>query len=468
GDHHSDHVAGDRKRDRPHRRHTRLRRRARLRPERRPGAGGGAGHAAHEGDHARAPVRPAVRPRPDPRSRRACGRGRRARGRERVPRAQDRRPLRGHVLLAVRDEVDRRRRGRDRDHERRRAGRVDPRADDHAPWPRLALRHRRARLQGEPLRRARLDRPVPAGQGRAPQGAEDAAGRALRRRRRRAGRDRAGRPRPARHTRAPPVSGPCRPGGRRDPRRLPYGAGGGEHRHQCPLPVGPRADRLPRAVPGPAAAPGRRAGRRRAPLAAAVARALRGGHRGRDRGAPPRARLVHSGMKRRSVRIGATLVVTGLCTAYIVWKIDIGKTIDVLRNAQLEYFFGAIAIMIVTVWPMAWRWQKLLAGRGIHDRLRWLVRAYFTAYTAGQVLPTSVGGDAMRIFETSRRHPGHGGPSAGALLLERALGGAATLTLAAVGFVLAIGHYDVGAYLWVELGFVLATFVLAVMLFSRR
>ena len=43
-------------------------------------------------------------------------RGRRARGRERVPRTQDRRALRGDVLLPVRDEVDRRRRGRDRDH----------------------------------------------------------------------------------------------------------------------------------------------------------------------------------------------------------------------------------------------------------------------------------------------------------------------------------------------------------------
>jgi glycosyltransferase 2 family protein len=173
-------------------------------------------------------------------------------------------------------------------------------------------------------------------------------------------------------------------------------------------------------------------------------------------------------VKRRSVRVGATLVVTGLCTAYIVWKIDVGKTIDVLRDAQLEYFFAAIAIMVVTVWPMAWRWQRLLAGRGIHDRLLWLLRAYFTAYTAGQVLPTSVGGDAMRIFETSRRHPGYGGPVAGSVLLERALGGAATLALAAVGFVLAIGHYDVGAYLWVELGFVVATFVLAVVLFSKR
>ena len=74
----------------------------------------------------------------------------------------------------------------------------------------------------------------------------------------------------------------------------------------------------------------------------------------------------------------------------------------------------------------------------------------------------------MRIFETTRRHPGRGGPVAGSVLLERALGGAATLALAAIGFVLAIGRYDVGAYLWVELAFVVATAALGVVLFSRR
>ena len=43
----------------------------------------------------------------------------------------------------------------------------DRRPSRHAARPRLALRHRRARLQGESLRRARGDRPLPAGQARA-------------------------------------------------------------------------------------------------------------------------------------------------------------------------------------------------------------------------------------------------------------------------------------------------------------
>ena len=172
--------------------------------------------------------------------------------------------------------------------------------------------------------------------------------------------------------------------------------------------------------------------------------------------------------QKRLLRLVATLVVTGLCTAYVVWKIDISRTAHLLAHASVGYFLAAVAIMVISVWPMAWRWQKLLEARGIRERLSWLVRAYFVAYTAGQILPTAVGGDAVRIYETAKRHTGRGGDVAGSVLLERALGGAATLSLAAVGFVLAVGKYDVGAYLWIELAFVIGTVVLAVALFARR
>ena len=171
---------------------------------------------------------------------------------------------------------------------------------------------------------------------------------------------------------------------------------------------------------------------------------------------------------RRPLRLVLTLAITGLALTYLVWKIDVSRTWHILSHASPAWFLLAVAIMAVTVWPMAWRWQRLLAAQRISDRLPWLVRAYFTAYTAGQILPTSIGGDAMRIYETSRRHPGNTGSAAGTVLLERALGGAATVALAAAGFVLALGRYDVGAYLWVEGVFVVATIVLAVLLFSRR
>jgi glycosyltransferase 2 family protein len=170
----------------------------------------------------------------------------------------------------------------------------------------------------------------------------------------------------------------------------------------------------------------------------------------------------------RRLRVVLTLLVTGLCLAYLIWKIDLGRTLRVIADADPWYLLLALALMVVTIIPMAWRWQLLLRAKGVDDELPWLTRAYFVSYAAGQILPTSVGGDAVRIYETARRHPGHGDTGAATVLLERAIGGAATLVLAAVGFLLAVGHYDVGAYLWIEAFFVVATIVFGFLLFSRR
>jgi hypothetical protein len=171
---------------------------------------------------------------------------------------------------------------------------------------------------------------------------------------------------------------------------------------------------------------------------------------------------------KRPLRVALTLLVTGLCLAYLVWKIDLGKTLRVIADANPWYVLLALFLMVVTILPMAWRWQLLLRAKGVDDNIPWLTRAYFVSYAAGQILPTSVGGDAVRIYETARRHPGYGDTGAATVLLERAIGGAATLLLAAVGFLLAVGHYDVGAYLWIEAFFVVATIVLGFLLFSRR
>jgi uncharacterized protein (TIRG00374 family) len=167
-------------------------------------------------------------------------------------------------------------------------------------------------------------------------------------------------------------------------------------------------------------------------------------------------------------RAAATLVVTALCTAYILWKIDLGETGHVLAHARVGWWLASLGIMVASVWPMAWRWQRLLEARGVQESIGRLVRTYFVGYAAGQVLPTSLGGDASRIYETVRRHPGQTGAAAGTVLLERALGGVATLVLAAIGFALAVGRYDVGGYLWVELAFVVGAAVLGVLLFSTR
>jgi glycosyltransferase 2 family protein len=170
---------------------------------------------------------------------------------------------------------------------------------------------------------------------------------------------------------------------------------------------------------------------------------------------------------RRPLRIVLTVALTGLALGYLVWKVDLGDVVDTLLDANPWWFALSVGIMIGTALPMALRWQWLMRAQGMDDTFAWLTRAYFVSYTASQVLPTSIGGDAMRVYETARRHPGRTGDVTAIILLERGLGGAGTVLLGAIGFLLALGTYDIGAYLWLEGAFVLGTLVLIFLFFAR-
>ena len=168
-----------------------------------------------------------------------------------------------------------------------------------------------------------------------------------------------------------------------------------------------RLTRLPRALSRPAAAAGRRARRRRGALAAALAGAL-GARTSRTRStrsaactraftrdeAPPDPR-------RRDARRHRPL--------HRLHPLEDRPRQDgrhpprrrprLLLRARSRSWSSPSGR-----WPGAG--SSCSPAAGSTTASRWLTRAYFTAYTAGQVLPTSIGGDAMRIFETTRRHPG--------------------------------------------------------------
>ena len=169
----------------------------------------------------------------------------------------------------------------------------------------------------------------------------------------------------------------------------------------------------------------------------------------------------------RTVRVVGTVLLTAAALAYLAWKIELSTTLDVLAETNLAWFALSVAIMVLTVPLLAARWEHLLRAHGIEERLSWLTRTYLVAYAAGQFLPTSLGGDAVRIVETARRHAGRVAAVTGTVVLERGLGGAATVLLGAIAFVLAIGRYDVSSYLWIEGVFVFGTIVVAFLFFAR-
>jgi glycosyltransferase 2 family protein len=171
----------------------------------------------------------------------------------------------------------------------------------------------------------------------------------------------------------------------------------------------------------------------------------------------------------RPVKLTIQILVSGGVIAFLLWSIDLEQTAEIIRNSRWGYVLAAFVIFVGTTWLMTWRWSALLEARGVHEPFSWLLRLYFVSYAAGQVLPTAVGGDAVRIIEHSRRRPDAKATAAAAVFMERTLGSAGTLALVAVGLAVAVGRYDGVRFLVIlEVVLVAAMIVLGLLLFSRR
>jgi uncharacterized protein (TIRG00374 family) len=171
----------------------------------------------------------------------------------------------------------------------------------------------------------------------------------------------------------------------------------------------------------------------------------------------------------RRLRIALQGLISAAILGILLWQIDLPETADLLASTNLGFALAALAIFIGTTWVMAWRWQLLLASKGMHEPLGWLTRLYFISYAAGQVLPTAVGGDAVRIVEHARRRPDAKAEAAAAVLMERVIGAVATLLVAAVGIALVAGRYrDARLVAVVEGALVGVTVIFLALVFSRR
>jgi len=171
----------------------------------------------------------------------------------------------------------------------------------------------------------------------------------------------------------------------------------------------------------------------------------------------------------RPARLVVQLAVSGGILAFLLVRLDPAKVADQIRDSKPGYVVAALAILLASTGAMAWRWQLLLASKGIHEPLGWLTKLYFVGYAASHVLPTSVGGDAVRILDHARRRPDAKAEAAAAVLMERVLGVAGTVLLLLLGLALAFGDERAQVIGPVEAALIAAAaMVVVLLLFSPR
>jgi uncharacterized protein (TIRG00374 family) len=117
---------------------------------------------------------------------------------------------------------------------------------------------------------------------------------------------------------------------------------------------------------------------------------------------------------------------------------------------------------------MTERWRVLLVARGRHEPgFGWLLETTLVALLLGQVLPTAVGGDAVKAIDLSRR-TGARAEAISSVLVDRILGLGALVLLAAAGAAAGGAGFGGDTVLLIEIGVGLACALSLAVLFSVR
>ncbi|UCC12499.1 MAG: flippase-like domain-containing protein [candidate division WOR-3 bacterium] len=92
------------------------------------------------------------------------------------------------------------------------------------------------------------------------------------------------------------------------------------------------------------------------------------------------------------VIIGLGLIV------FLLWRLDLQKILAAMGGMKLHFLvYGTIAYLFFII-VSAWRWQVLLDYKKFDIRFPRTVVIYFIATFFNNLLPTTIGGDVMRVY----------------------------------------------------------------------
>ncbi|MBX0327852.1 flippase-like domain-containing protein [Oscillochloris sp. ZM17-4] len=114
------------------------------------------------------------------------------------------------------------------------------------------------------------------------------------------------------------------------------------------------------------------------------------------------------------------LVSGGLLT-YLIWKANPASIWATWQQADLRLLALAALIQVLCIAISALKWGVLLRAHNQQQPYSWLLGIYFVGQFANNFLPTSVGGDAIRIVQLGRRIGSYAQSSA-SVFMERLTG----------------------------------------------
>jgi hypothetical protein len=139
---------------------------------------------------------------------------------------------------------------------------------------------------------------------------------------------------------------------------------------------------------------------------------------------------------KRTALVGAKVAVSAALLAYLLSTTDLRAIDERVRAADLVDLLGAVLCFVLMLALATWRWQLLLGALGAPAPIRRLTASYLVATFFNNFLPSNIGGDFVRVRDSSRL-TGSVATSLAVVGIDRVLGFGALYLLAAIAFVLA-------------------------------
>lgn len=126
-------------------------------------------------------------------------------------------------------------------------------------------------------------------------------------------------------------------------------------------------------------------------------------------------------MNRRRLFDLLKILVSLVLIVLILRSVDIGALWQVIRSASPWYLLAALVVVMAGVVLRAYRWQILLHDQGVNTSLRELVALWFVSFLFTNLLPSGIGGDAIKMYELSRS-TGRSAEAVSSVLVDRFMG----------------------------------------------
>ena len=96
------------------------------------------------------------------------------------------------------------------------------------------------------------------------------------------------------------------------------------------------------------------------------------------------------------------LLVSLLLLLFLLRFVNLKELTLLARNLYWPYLIVYFVLIFIDRLIMAYKWKILLDAKGVASSFGELIKVYFKGTFIGNLLPTSLGGDAVRAYELSR------------------------------------------------------------------